>query len=541
MQGKPVTENRIEIEFGKITQLRQNKQYEESIYLLKNIITKQDTCARAYLLCGLSYMNTGRLVIALGYFRKYINLEPKEYIGWYLSGFCILKYTEYKGSIDYFKKAIELGGDFGDLWLWYGEALMRSGHAEIAFKCLCNATKGKISDLNRCYYFLFRSLGEATQKPILKLDYRSALVDRMKRFLAIDEIICVGDSHVLILEGINGLEVFQTGSPTAYNLLNPESTESGLSQIEDCIKDKDSKKTAILFTYAEIDIRNHIYKHIVDKSMNFETAVELVVERYLCAVRIFANKGFKILINGPFGSGKGVPRIGREHDRNRIAYLLDRSLQIGCYKNKFFYASLYNIIVDENYTTIGSFTGDVDDNHLDKAPELSFCLLSRFIDSIMKGVYNNFPIIQRIENVAAARTGLILNSAGYVKSPAWLTAEGSPTARLVNCNPNDQLLISLDNHYKVSEIIISVKNNQNIDSRMLKIIARDGDYIDRLITSSYNLTVSNLGDISLFKYNLKGSESWVWYLQIAPAELITLNMITKIEVFSQVLTHKIKV
>ena len=55
---------------------RENCQYDESIQSLKSILSLEIKHPYIYLLLGLNYMNTARLVIAIGYFNSYLKWEP---------------------------------------------------------------------------------------------------------------------------------------------------------------------------------------------------------------------------------------------------------------------------------------------------------------------------------------------------------------------------------------------------------------------------------------------------------------------------------
>ena len=306
--------------------LRLASRYSQAIDLLAEYTQVIDADADAWTVLGLCYMNTGRLVIAIGYFNKALTILPQSSVISYFIAFCILKYTCYTDSLPFFKNAIYNGADHPDLWLWYGEALLRSKMFRQAYSSLGKATLRNVSDPNRLFSFLFRAADGILRPSNEKQYYHDSIVSRLKSSLGIDNIVCVGDSHVLILDHVKSLHVFQTGSPTAYNLLNPKSTESGLSQIQEIVSRYSPESTAILFTYAEIDIRNHIPKHSFENRWDYMKSASNVVTRYLHVLKMFADKGFTILVNGPFGTGVGVPNYGYERDRNVIAECVDKLL-----------------------------------------------------------------------------------------------------------------------------------------------------------------------------------------------------------------------
>ena len=452
----------------KALRLRAAGDFDNAITVLQNSQQEAEQEPYIFLLLGLSYMNTSRLVIAIGFYYKYIAFDTTSSLAWYLIAFCIHKYTSYTDALPFFRKAIFLGFDDPDLWLWYGEALMRSGYYRRSLRALKKSlnSDSKPCDLNRAYSFFFRSASLALKHDAPKPSYHDALVAQIKSLLGIDEIICVGDSHTLILEHIRSLVVVQTGSPTAYNLLDPSSTESGLPKIRQALEGKDPTKTALIFTYAEIDIRYHIHKHAAIRGMAYSDAVSVVVSRYVEVLDYFSAGGFTVLVNGPFGTGVGVPRVGPEVDRNVISLLIDQQLkrEAGIRAN-FFYASLIDIIVDENMLTSRAFVGEVDDNHLDKVPELSFCLLSRFLSQIKTDRIDPNQLNSPTYKAASIGEGLVaatVNSCDGLNA-LYIVKHGGLQSLFNEPEPgSQQLLIALSESTCVSRISFTLKENRPI-------------------------------------------------------------------------------
>ena len=76
----------------------------------------------------------------------------------------------------------------------------------------------------------------------------------------------------------------------------------------------DAQNTAVLMTYAEIDIRNHIYKQMIIRDIPVKKH-EDVTSKYFEVISQIYEKGFQI-VNGPFGSGLGVPSHGNLQEKS---------------------------------------------------------------------------------------------------------------------------------------------------------------------------------------------------------------------------------
>ena len=190
---------------------------------------------------GLNYMNTGRLVIAKGFYHKYLEYEPKNADCWNLIGFCISKYTWYRESIKYFRRAIPFGGNESNMYANLGEAYFRRKIYSKSLRCLQKAhLMGGVRDKKRLYDFMFDCIENdffETQRQGNDIgDWSYLVANDLKKALNVDNIICLGDSHTLIIQGVNCLDVFQARSPTAYNLMNENSQSKSIRIIRDLLK-----------------------------------------------------------------------------------------------------------------------------------------------------------------------------------------------------------------------------------------------------------------------------------------------------------------
>ena len=503
---------------------RENCQYDESIQSLKSILSLEIKHPYIYLLLGLNYMNTARLVIAIGYFNSYLKWEPYDPNVWKLKGFCVLKYTQYKNSIPYLKKAIGLGCHDRDIFVLLGEALFRSQKYLAARKCLLYAHSLKGScDFKRLYDFLFRSINPHIEAKERKYDHREALVRSIKKETEVKTIICVGDSHVLNLEAVPDLIVHQTGSPTAFNLSNPNSSSQALPQILSLAKNYEPSSTLFVLTYGEIDIRNHIYKQLLVSSKDLIDICKSVVESLLRVANQLHQYGFKVMINGPFGSGNGVPRYGETQDRNYIAACINQLIEQSTESTEIF-SSLLDIIVDSDYIANTSFFGEVDENHLDKTYSTSLLILSKMLVSTK----NNWKTKKlkpelTLEKKQLAFTGFMYIEESSEKAQTIFSNESSICSASTSSYLFDTLFISLDGHYLLTDISIIISKIQE-PSKELIISFYDANF-RFLEKCCSNKVVNDKG----YDYQINCPTTFPWYIKIEFGAVISLNAITSLK------------
>ena len=518
--------------------LRKKGKYEEAITLLESSFFADQTRSEFLVLIGFMYMNIGMLVVAAGYFSKYLAVNPADPIGWINKGFCVMKYSCYPDSLKYFRRGIALG--YGadkelandDFWLWYGEALMRSGFAKQALKCFIKAVEINCSDLNRAYSFLFRcAVNDHILPSTTKELPANSLVNRIKNLLGVRNILCVGDSHTAIFQACRGLDVIQTGSPTAYNLINPDQTENGLKKIQTEAKKYKPSETAIVFTYGEIDIRAHIYRHSAKNSMSFDKSTDIVVSRYLEALKIFRQSGFTVLINGPFGTGVGVPAYGSERDRNVIAALINSKLKSFCALNTgFYFASLFQVVVNEKFLTNREFVGNIDDNHLNVGHGLTFCLLSRFIDSISEKhcFFEQLPVPSGARHVYSGRMHAISwGTRSHEINNLFISSDGSLSSE--KRSKDQLLLISFFEHLRLESIVLAFNGDCLFLQQkcFVELQFYDGDFVLQGSTPCQEIVSFDGCEIGASNF----SDKWIWYVRIHLSGPICADELSSISVY----------
>ena len=211
-----------------------------------------------------------------------------------------------------------------------------------------------------------------------------------------------------------------------------------------------------MLTYAEIDIRNHIYKQMILRSISLEDACSIVVDRYCLVIAEIESLGFKLLVNGPFGSGFGVPRVETKR-LNRIAYI-DQMLNSVCATKGWLYHSLCDVMVGSGFFINRGYFGEVDDNHLNKSSELKYFILASFLQQARK----YYP---RIESNSPQEHSKYLSlhfKTDSTENPVS-TILSIDNKQFVCNSPSsctyNQLLISLMDHVQVKRIMISLKTS----------------------------------------------------------------------------------
>lgn len=488
--------------------MRNKGNFKGSIYLISKLIEENPDEAPLYFYQGLNYMNTGRLVIAIGFFNKYLVRYPCDARCWSLIGFCVLKYTCYTDSIFYLRSAISYGANDSDVFANLGEAYFRSNSFSKALNCLQKAhILGGVRDKKRLYDFMFRSADNISNQDKNKIyevsDCCYLVVKDLKQTLNIDNILCIGDSHTLIFERISGLDVFQTGSPTAYNLISEDSQSQSIAIIRELLAKYKPASTAVMLTYAEIDIRNHIYKQMIIRGISINDACSIVVNRYCMVISEIESLGFKLLINGPFGSGFGVPRVGCEEVRNEIALMIDSMLSTRCHENGWIYHSLCGIIIDCDYKVNRGYFGDIDDNHLNKSSELCYFILASFLQKARQ-CYPRLPDSYRPQNTQftsmffqLGSNNLPISSVSSINNSAFVHNDSRSLKY-------DQVIISLADHFQVSNLLISLDSSFVTDNLSYKLSLRDSQM------NELSVSAGNVSSRCLISHSC--SSVWTWYI-----------------------------
>jgi len=122
----------------------------------------------------------------------------------------------------------------------------------------------------------------------------------------------------------------------------------------------------VISCFGEIDVRNHIYKH-VELGRNEDDIIEELVSSYMKALQFNRENGYKHIaamnivpvteylfdrdtphIRKPLVSGSPeFPYLGTNDDRKRYTLKMNKSLQTHCSSNNFGYLDIYTKHVNE--------------------------------------------------------------------------------------------------------------------------------------------------------------------------------------------------
>ena len=236
-------------------------------------------------------------------------------------------------------------------------------------------------------------------------------------------------------------------------------------------------------------------------------ASKVVVSRYSEVISSLHKLGYQIILNGPFGSGFGVPRVGSEQIRNLIAVKLDNMLREKSELLGWLYSSLIDIVVDHEYFTNNAYFGEVDDNHLNKSSELCFYLLASILRAAKRkrnSTSNQCSIKPNNIHWAlfASKGGLSRKTYGAkIINSGFALTSSIPESFLAN-----SLLISLDDHINLNQVYFE------LDSSLLAGISECNiEFFDSQLESigkANQLLCSNLPVI----FDIQ--PLWVWYIEI---------------------------
>lgn len=166
-------------------------------------------------------------------------------------------------------------------------------------------------------------------------------------------IHCIGDSHVCVFSGQNGIDkkdispyfkTYRIGAPTAYN------SYRYLEKITNIINTYVVAGDKLLFSFGEIDCRSHIIKHTsINKSI--EDVVSVCVSRYGKLLKTISQFGFPILVwnvipTSPKDIFGNYATVGSYSDRMKVTKIFNQMLKDFCLKNNLTFVSIYDIIVD---------------------------------------------------------------------------------------------------------------------------------------------------------------------------------------------------
>lgn len=192
-------------------------------------------------------------------------------------------------------------------------------------------------------------------------------------------IYCIGDSHSSVFSGEERIQPcwpeksndllpyfksIRIGPATAYNL------SSKIKMIDKILnKLKPAKSDYVMYCFGEVDIRAHLINQATLQKIDLVKIVDECTERYLKTIHKINNKDSKVIIYGPIASWSETkkymgPSFGSNIERNFVTFLFNENLKVKCKVFGFYYLSIFNEMLNDDYTTNEYFLDDWDDSHI---------------------------------------------------------------------------------------------------------------------------------------------------------------------------------
>lgn len=311
-------------------------------YFLRAIELKGDF-AEARESLGDSLCKEGRYEEAEKMIKSALKINPELYLSWFNLGVSFYGQEKFEEAIASYRKAIEVKPDFAGAYLNLGIVLQENGAASESMNCCHSAVKAEPT-LRSGFYRLFdlcMDAGNVVEKSLL-VDLSSAIL----RSIASREIICFGDSHVGVFDGIPGFEKVWVGAATAYNLIKSQSSTKGREKIFMRLESAAPGSSAVLLSFGEVDCRSNILKYCVKSGKSIDEVCADVVSRYFEFVGEIIARGFSVVLCGPYGSGSDHNNQGNTWERYYASVCMEKMLRHGAKERGIPYFSLNGVLND---------------------------------------------------------------------------------------------------------------------------------------------------------------------------------------------------
>lgn len=163
------------------------------------------------------------------------------------------------------------------------------------------------------------------------------------------ELHLIGDSHVWSYQFRHPFVVHHLGAATAYNLSNPQSSTQSLRKLQAVLPKINRRRSIIIFEFGEIDCRLHIYNFYRQnhRRKSLEQIIVKTISRYLQAVQVTKDQGFRVAILSPTPAGveENIYKkefFGNFKQRSSITSNFQRLLKNEAQKRGLMYLDLYS-------------------------------------------------------------------------------------------------------------------------------------------------------------------------------------------------------
>ena len=332
-----------ELHFNFANALKEEGEVEEAIISYRKAIKVKPDFADAYFNLGIILKEQGEVEEAIISYRKVIEVKPDFADAYFNLGIIFEEQGDVEEAIESYRKAIEVNPDLADAYLSLGSVLKELGDVEESKKILLSAVKINAA-LRTGFYQLFDLFMVDICRNLASL--LSNLSSAILRSFAAQEVICFGDSHVGVFDGIPGFEKVWVGAATAYNLINPQSSTRGREKIFERLKSADPGSSAVLLSFGEVDCRSNILKYCVKSGKSIDEVCADVVSRYFEFVGEIIARCFSVVICGPYGSGSDHNNQGNDQERYYTSVCMEKMLRRGAKERGIPYFSLNGVMGD---------------------------------------------------------------------------------------------------------------------------------------------------------------------------------------------------
>lgn len=181
--------------------------------------------------------------------------------------------------------------------------------------------------------------------------------------------LILGDSNHATQVWFNNSKNFCTyhlDAVTAYNSNNPNATISSFNKIRFLVKNGYlPKASTVVVSMGEIDCRVHIKKQAQKQNISIDEVIDRTISNYLEFLFYLKTNGYKVFAYGPIPSQSdkapfdtNFPRFGTEIERNEITAIFNKKLEKICNLNGIKYFTLFNQLLNQDFTTKVEYLSD---------------------------------------------------------------------------------------------------------------------------------------------------------------------------------------
>ena len=330
--------------FGLGTALEKDGGLDEAIVSYRKAIEVKPDFADAYFNLGNVMKEEGKLEEAIAIYRKAVEVKPdfaESYYQLYVTHDLL---GSSDSALNALEKCLQIDPSHYNARQSIGFAFFKANRIDDAIQYFSS----RVKSFDFVYWVhLFRALeGKIPKKLLNGVEIKNRLVEEILLRIGSSQIAAFGDSHVNAFRGIEGVSTNYLGAATAYNLSSETSSSGGGRRLKEKLKTLDPETNAILLCFGEIDCRAHVVKqaYVANKSIK-ESAVD-AAKAYFDLILSIKERGYQVIVYGPYGSGSQFNSIGLESYRNSAVKFFNNSLRESCLKHDIYFFSLNSFLVD---------------------------------------------------------------------------------------------------------------------------------------------------------------------------------------------------